>query len=180
MPGMSARASGRPLDSGVVPDSGGEKWRNIDAALRYGLRGLPGGSSLARLLAEHRGVRNLMQLPPLTEEQILAWADAHYQRTGAWPTGKSGPVSEAPGETWRGVQMALHMGHAVCLADRGWLSSWPRSGPSGTSGLYRTSALSKSWPGQTAGTSGQAIGQTTNLDRFLKLPEKPGWPSTPP
>jgi hypothetical protein len=32
-----------------MPD---EKWRNIDNALRYGLRGLPGGSSLAKLLAE--------------------------------------------------------------------------------------------------------------------------------
>jgi hypothetical protein len=34
-------------------------WRALDSALRLGFRGLPGGSSLARLLAEHRHVRNL-------------------------------------------------------------------------------------------------------------------------
>jgi hypothetical protein len=47
-------------------------------ALRLGLRGLPGGSSLARLLDEQRRVRNVKNLPPLTEEQILAWADEHH------------------------------------------------------------------------------------------------------
>ena len=31
----------------------GDNWRKIDNALRYGLRGLPGGSSLARLLQRH-------------------------------------------------------------------------------------------------------------------------------
>jgi hypothetical protein len=97
-------------DSGIIPGSGGEKWMSIENALRNGARGLSGGSSLAKLLAEHRGIRNRKQLPPLTEEQILAWADAHYQRTGSWPTGKAGPILEAPGETWTTVQMALRSG----------------------------------------------------------------------
>src|SRR5947209_6006369 len=44
--------------SGSIPDTVREKWQNIDKALRVGYRGLPGGSSLARLLAQHRGVRN--------------------------------------------------------------------------------------------------------------------------
>jgi hypothetical protein len=40
-----------PIDqSGTVPGEKGEDWHNIDAALRQGLRGLPGGSSLAKLL----------------------------------------------------------------------------------------------------------------------------------
>jgi hypothetical protein len=43
--------------SGPVPQGPGETWRRIDNALRYGLRGLPGGSSLARLLEQERGVR---------------------------------------------------------------------------------------------------------------------------
>jgi hypothetical protein len=97
-------------DSGLIPGSGGEKWMGIENALRKGLRGLPGGSSLAKLLAEHRGVRNRKQLPPLTEEQILAWADAHQRRTGSWPTGRSGPIAGTPGETWTAVQMALRNG----------------------------------------------------------------------
>jgi hypothetical protein len=42
--------------SGPVPEGPGESWRRIDNALRYGLRGLEGGSSLARLLEQARGV----------------------------------------------------------------------------------------------------------------------------
>jgi hypothetical protein len=30
--------------------------------------------------------------PKLTEATILAWADAHYLRTGEWPTKASGRV----------------------------------------------------------------------------------------
>ena len=33
---------------------------------------------------------------PLTEEQILIWADAHHRRTGRWPYAYSGPVPEPP------------------------------------------------------------------------------------
>jgi hypothetical protein len=52
----------------------GETWSRIDSALLAGNRGLPSGSSLALLLANHRGIRNPGSLPDLTEEQILAWA----------------------------------------------------------------------------------------------------------
>src|SRR5579872_3557270 len=38
-------------NSGPVPGQPGEDWEHIDRALRYGRRGLPGGTSLARLLA---------------------------------------------------------------------------------------------------------------------------------
>jgi hypothetical protein len=96
--------------SELVPESLGDNWRRIDNALRYGLRGLPGGTSLAALLAEHRGRRNVRALPPLTEDQISAWAEAHYQRTGAWPTIESGPLPDAPGEVWRNIDMALREG----------------------------------------------------------------------
>src|SRR5205823_5580095 len=69
-------------DSGPIPGTLDERWSAVDNALAIGLRGLPPGSSLARLLAEHRGVRNIRDLPPLTCEQILAWADEHFHRTG--------------------------------------------------------------------------------------------------
>ena len=75
-----------------------------------GIRGLPGGSSLPRLLAARRGVRNRKSLPPLTVERILAWADAHRVRTGRWPRYQSGPIPEAPGETWNAVDSALRAG----------------------------------------------------------------------
>ena len=44
--------------------------------------GLDGGSSLPRLLAEYRGVRNHRDLSDLTIEQILAWADAAQSGDG--------------------------------------------------------------------------------------------------
>jgi superfamily II DNA or RNA helicase len=44
-------------DSGAIEAAPGETWFNINQAMRLGLRGLPGGTSLARLLAERRGVR---------------------------------------------------------------------------------------------------------------------------
>jgi hypothetical protein len=50
------------------------------------------------------------RLPPLTVEQVLAWADAHHAHTGRWPTAKSGPVEGAPGETWLDVNGALIWG----------------------------------------------------------------------
>src|SRR5215813_1961374 len=47
---------------------------------------------------------------PLAEEQVLTWADAHHARTGRWPARASGPVPEAPGETWEKIHCALYEG----------------------------------------------------------------------
>jgi hypothetical protein len=96
--------------SGPVEGVGGESWREVDQLLRRGGRGLPGGSSLPRLLAEARGVRNKSALPRLTVAQIRRWARAHRRRTGRWPSMVSGPIPEAPAETWNAVNMALHQG----------------------------------------------------------------------
>jgi hypothetical protein len=87
-----------------------ETWRAVDKALRNGTRELPGGSSLARLLAAERGVPNRLSLPPLSYKMILAWADAHHERTGKWPTKDAGPIPEAPSETWQAVDSALRTG----------------------------------------------------------------------
>src|SRR2546430_16173365 len=88
----------------------GLNWRAVDNALSIGLRGLPGGSSLAKLLAERRGVRNVRALPPLTEAGILRWADAHHGRTGQWPTEDAGAIRDRGGETWGNVNAALPAG----------------------------------------------------------------------
>ena len=55
--------------------------------------------------AQERG-----DLPNLTPEAILAWANAHHARTGRWPAHREGPVPEAPGETWLTVEAALYFG----------------------------------------------------------------------
>jgi hypothetical protein len=78
--------------------------------LAFGRRGLPSGMSLARLLAEHRGRRYHLDLPPLSVEQVLAWADAHFRRTGRWPTTYSGPIEGSAGETWGAIHHALIVG----------------------------------------------------------------------
>jgi hypothetical protein len=96
--------------SGIVTGAPDERWDLLDVALRQGLRGLPAGLSLARLLARERGTRNRKALPPFTEAQIVAWAEAHRSRTGRWPRGDSGPIAEAPGETWTAVAVALSQG----------------------------------------------------------------------
>jgi hypothetical protein len=96
--------------SGSILGTHGETWSKIADALSKGTRGLPGGSSLARLLARHRGVQNHLTQPTLTRERILAWADAHHEATGRWPTTTSGPVTAAPSETWLGIQAALYFG----------------------------------------------------------------------
>jgi hypothetical protein len=96
---------------GTIPGTLGETWRAVDTALERGIRGLPGGSLLAKLLLEHRGVRNPHVMPPLTLEQIIAWADDHYRRRKTWPSRHAGLIRKTGGETWRGVDDALRLGY---------------------------------------------------------------------
>jgi hypothetical protein len=100
--------------SGRIPGGLGLTWMAVNMALHQGHHGLPGRSSLARLLAARRGVRNIKELPPFTVRRILAWADAHHRRTGEWPTSFSGAIAGASGETWCAVNAALsHAGRGL-------------------------------------------------------------------
>lgn len=96
--------------AGLIPGTKNDSWKKIDAALANGQRGLAGGSSLAKLLAERRDHRNIAALPRLTVVQILSWVDRHKQRTGSWPQKSSGAIADAPGETWAAIQAALRAG----------------------------------------------------------------------
>jgi len=98
------------ISDGPVARTAGEKWMNINAALIQGLRGLPGRSSLAKLLADRRGKRNIGALPPLTVSKVLKWADIHFARHGVWPSRNAGPIDSQPGEAWRNINAALHRG----------------------------------------------------------------------
>ncbi len=95
---------------GPVSGVPGESWINIDDALRVGRGGLPGGSSLPTVLAEHRGRRHMGRLPRLTIAMILAWADDHHRRTGKWPHSDSGPVEGVALESWRNIDTTLKFG----------------------------------------------------------------------
>src|SRR5262249_33199337 len=92
--------------SSMPPETRGARWTRHSASGGA----LPGGSSLAQLLEERRGVRNRANVPDLLPAEVLAWADAHHARTGRWPIRKSGPIPEAPGETWWAVDAAFVAG----------------------------------------------------------------------
>jgi len=96
--------------SGRVASTPAENWSNITNRLREGGRSLPGGSSLSRLLNEHRGVPDPRRRPALCPDQIVAWADAHHAATGKWPSLKCGTVTDAPGETWSAIDESLRRG----------------------------------------------------------------------
>jgi hypothetical protein len=99
--------------SGPVHGADGLTWYAASQALRNGGRGLPGGASLASLLARERGVQRMPgrgTRPLLTQDRILHWAELHRTRTGRWPTAASGPVAEAPGEVWTTINQALRDG----------------------------------------------------------------------
>jgi len=97
--------------SGNVLSVKGETWSAIDRALRNGSRGLPDGSSLAKLLHAKRGVRTTYNMPPLTERMILRWAKAHHRKTDYWPARDIGSIHEAPEETWGRINTSLINGH---------------------------------------------------------------------
>jgi hypothetical protein len=81
------------------------KGRQLDYSLP------PGGSTLAQLLACRRDVPNPNALPSFTIKQILDWADLHHHRYGYWPNSQSGPIDDAPEETWSCVNRALQGGY---------------------------------------------------------------------
>jgi hypothetical protein len=92
-----------------IPGSGGETWGNVLQTVAVGLRGMPGTFTLFDLLAEHRRVRNVGNLPPLTEGQIFDWAEQFFAAHGRWPT-VNGPVQVIPdcgGERWVNLDQAL-------------------------------------------------------------------------
>ncbi len=107
------RRTGRwPNDrSGAIVESSDETWLAIDMSLRKGRRGLPRGASLARLLEDRLGVRNLAHVSRLQIQQILTWADEFYQLRGRWPNRNSGAIADAPGENWCAINSALTNGH---------------------------------------------------------------------
>jgi hypothetical protein len=106
------RRTGRlpAITSGAVHDAPGESWQAIHAALERGVRGLRGGDTLTKILAQYCGARRRGHTPRLTIRKILAWADAYHRRHGSWPHANSGAIPGVRGETWLSVNEALYMG----------------------------------------------------------------------
>lgn len=97
--------------SGSIPEAPGETWSRVRTAFYKAERGLPRGLSLSKVLVIHRGLRSVQHLPPLSEAQILRWADDYHRVHGRWPSRQYGSIVGADGETWNAVDMALKKGH---------------------------------------------------------------------
>jgi hypothetical protein len=87
-----------------------ETWVAVNTALREGVRGCEGGSSLPQLCRQ-RGLKE--GKPALTEEGILAAAQKFLRRTGEPPQVVSGDATDDFGfpETWASIENALRGGY---------------------------------------------------------------------
>jgi hypothetical protein len=93
---------------GAIPTLEGS-WLAIDEALRVGVRGLPGGSSLAKERVALTGARRRQSL---TEENVKAAILAHHRATGAWPNDSTKGVIPGVGYTWSYVRAFIrNSGH---------------------------------------------------------------------
>jgi hypothetical protein len=97
-------------NAGPVHEGPELTWSAINSALALGLRGLPGGDSLAQLLARRRGRPSYREKRRLSIGRVLAWARAYRARRGRWPHAASGQIDEAPDITWKAVDAALSRG----------------------------------------------------------------------
>jgi hypothetical protein len=100
--------------SGIVCGGNpGDTWLAYDTCLTRGLRGLPGGSSLAKLLSESEiGYINRKGKPKLTVDFIQDRVRDHLIKNGTLPRSSSGPVAGGyPGDTWLGYERALINGN---------------------------------------------------------------------
>jgi hypothetical protein len=91
--------------SGQIPRQT-HTWAAINEALKHGRCGLPGGTSVAKFLRQHRGSAYDKRVVQFTEKQILEWAEEFFKRQRRWPTAKAGywPPAKVP---WSTINRAL-------------------------------------------------------------------------
>ena len=99
--------------AGPVAGAPEHTWSWVNTMLREGGRGVPGGSTLARLLKQHgraAGWPSQDGPPALTVDLLLSWADAYHQEHGKWPNTRSGAIPGTPAENWNNINQALWTG----------------------------------------------------------------------
>jgi hypothetical protein len=85
-------------------------WCAVSVALGRGLHGLPGGTTLPRVL-EALGARNIGRLLPLTDARVARWARKFRRKHGRWPKKTDGQIDGAPkGDTWKRVGASIVQG----------------------------------------------------------------------
>src|SRR5262245_4611228 len=55
-------------------------------------------------------LRKRARRPELHIDQILKWADMHFQRIGRWPNENAGRIAESADDTWMSIDHALRNG----------------------------------------------------------------------
>src|SRR6516165_7279869 len=73
----------------------------------------PGRTAMTSTMREeidHRSAKSRVDIPDLSIEKILEWADAHKNATGHLPFEGSGAVAVEPQESWRAINHALATG----------------------------------------------------------------------
>jgi hypothetical protein len=128
----AAHGSWPEMTSGDVAGVAGESWRAINHALALGLRGLPGDSSLAELLAEHRGAPAPDMGPQALADKIWAWEQEQFPITGPRSRRRGGRPSSR-----------LTIDEILAWADthREATGRWPKR----TSGAVRGAADAETW-----------------------------------
>jgi hypothetical protein len=86
----------------------GETWIALDIALKRGTRGLPGGSSVAKLFEKYFGIRNKTNIPKISEQCIIDYMIVFKDKYGYFPHAHSKENEMLPsGESWHGFDKAL-------------------------------------------------------------------------
>lgn len=161
--------------AGLIEGTAGETWVAVNIALSRGLRGLRAGSSLAQLLAERRGVHP-GRFRRFTEQEVLALADAHHERSGTWPTVLSGPIPELTDVTW--ATRHSKPGRTVCLAVHRWRGFSIAIAALGRATRTQNWTSSSSLLGPTPITHAAADGPTSIPAPSTGRPPTPGTAST--
>lgn len=97
-----------------VPGLPNETWIGINSALHRGLRGLPNGSSLSKVLRplrEKLGIKNNNEKAPLSVAKIVTAARLFYREHGILPSqSTTDPVPGMKGENWSAINANLKQG----------------------------------------------------------------------
>jgi hypothetical protein len=119
--------------AGEVPGAPGETWKSINVALAMGLRGLPGDSSLAELLAEHRGVPMPDMSPQALAEKIWAWEQQQFPL-------KRPKLNKAEAPLWE-LRLTVELILAWADAHHAATGNWPEK----NSGAVRNAPFRITW-----------------------------------
>ncbi len=140
-------------------------WSAISERLRLGFRGTHPGHSLSALLEQYRNVRPGRTPPPLSEKQILAWADAYFALHGRWPTEDSGTIAGTQ-ETWGKITAPCEKALAVYTVDRRWRNCWPNIAKSATARISDLCQSERSSNGLALTNPTPATGQHARAAKF--------------